>query len=120
MADDWTEDPSDAGLLDAARLEMDRAAGDLERVVRLLDERTERVEWLETLVDELLELVGVPALVVDADGCILALSRAAEADLPGAKGALGKPVSSLLPDLLDDDVTTVPLPGAATLVVLSR
>lgn len=120
MADDMTDDRSDAGVLDAARQEMDRAADDLERLVRLLDERTERVEWLEALVDELLDLVGVPALVVDADGRITGLSRAAEADLPGARGALGKLAASVLPDPLGDDVTTVSLPGAATLVVLPR
>jgi hypothetical protein len=119
MGDDM-DDRSEAGLLDAAREEMERAAGELERIVRLLDERTERVEWLEALVDELLDLVGVPALVVDAEGRIAGLSRAAEDGLPGAKDALGKPATSVLPDPLGDGATTVALPGAVTLVVLPR
>jgi PAS domain-containing protein len=120
MGDDTSDDVSDTGLLDEARLEMDRASDDLERVVRLLDERTARVEWLEALVDELLGLVGVPVLVLDADGCITAVSRGAEDDLPGARDALGKPGRSVLPEPLGDDVTKVSLPGAATLVVLPR
>ena len=119
MADD-TEDRGDADLLDTARLEMERAAVDLERVVQLLGERTERVEWLEALVDELLDLVGVPAVVLDADGRVTAVSRGAEAELPGASGALGKPARSALPDALGDDVQRVALPGATTLVVLPR
>jgi len=118
MGDDMRDDRSDAGLLDAARQEMDRASDDLERLARLLEERTDRVEWLEALVDELLELVGVPALVVDADGRIAGLSRGAEVDLPGARGALGKPATSVLPDPLGEGATTVSLPGEATLVVL--
>jgi len=120
MADDTSDDVSSTGLLDEARLEMDRASDDLERLVRLLDERTGRVEWLEALVDELLGLVDVPALVVDADGCITAVSRGAEDGLPGARDALGKPAKSLLSWPLDDDVVKVPLPGSATLVVLPR
>lgn len=120
MGDDTADDVSSTGLLDEVRLEMDRASEDLERVVRLLDERTERLEWLEALVDELLGLVEVAALVIDADGCITAVSRGAEDALPGARDALGKPWKSLLPSPLGDDVTKVALPGAATLVVLPR
>lgn len=120
MGDDVTEDMSDAGLLKAARQEMDRASEDLERVVRLLDERTEQVDLLEALVDELLGLVDVSALVLDGDGRITAVSRGAEKDLPGVAGALGKPARSVLGMPLGDDVTRVELPGSATLVVLPR
>ena len=114
------DDGGQADLLAEARLEMDRAAGDLERVVALLGERTERVEWLEALVDELLGMLGVPAVVLDADGRVAAMSRGAEDELPDGRGALGKPAKSALPDALGEDVRRVALPGANTLVVLSR
>ena len=118
MGDDLTDQRTDAALLDEAREEMDRAADDLERVVALLGERTERVEWLEALVDELLGLLTVSAVVLDADGRVTALSRAAEAEVTDAKGALGKAAKSVLPEALGDDVRRVALPGATTLVVL--
>lgn len=119
MGDDMTDEAGDADLLAEARLEMERAAGDLERVVALLGERTERVEWLEALVDELLGMLGVPAVVLDADGRVAAMSRGAEDELPGGRGVLGKPAKSALPDALGEDVRRVALPGANTLVVLS-
>lgn len=119
MGDDMTDDRGDAGLLDTARQEMERAAGDLERVVEMLGERTERVEWLEALVDELLGLLGVPAVVLDADGRVTAMSRGAEDELPGGRAALGKPAMSAVLDALGEDVRRVTLPGATTLVVLS-
>jgi hypothetical protein len=119
MGDDMIEERGDADLLAEARLEMDQAAGDLERVVALLGERTERVEWLEALVDELLGMLGVPAVVLDADGRVTAMSRGAEDGLPDGRDALGKPAKSALPDALGEDVRRVALPGANTLVVLS-
>lgn len=119
MGDDVTDDVSDASLLDEARQELDRAAGDLERVLGLLGERTERVEWLEALVDELLGLVSVSAVVLDAEGRVTALSRGAEAEVADPRGALGKSAKSVLPGALGDDVHRVALPGATTLVVLS-
>jgi len=119
MGDDMTDDRGDADLLAEARQEMDQAAGDLERVLALLGERTEQVEWLEALVDELLGLLGVPAVVLDADGRVAAMSRGAEDELPSGRDVLGKPAKSALPDALGEDVRRVALPGANTLVVLS-
>ncbi|HEY8545542.1 MAG TPA: hypothetical protein VIL36_10860 [Acidimicrobiales bacterium] len=120
MGDDTSDDGGQADLLAEVRVEMERAAGDLERVVALLTERTERVEWLEALVDELLGLLGVPAVVLDADGRVTAMSRGAEDELPGGRAVLGKPAKSVLPDALGEDVRRVALPGSNTLVVLSR
>jgi PAS domain-containing protein len=115
-----TTDEGEPGTgCDSARAELDRAAGDLERLIDQLGERTERVEWLESLLDEVLELLTVPALVLDDERRIVAASRAAEDQVPGVAGGLGRPATAVLPEELADDLDVVAtLPGGSRLVVL--
>ena len=119
MGEHVTDGGHRAAALDEARLELDRAADDIERLLRRLDERTERVEWLESLLDELLGLLTVPVVVIDDAQCIVAASHKAEEQVPGLAGALGRPASSVLPGRKADDLDVVAiLPGGARLVVL--
>jgi hypothetical protein len=121
MADERTRDAAEAAGLDAARIELDRAAEDLEQVTALLADRTDRVDWLEALVDELLGLLDVPAVVVDGDGCVLALSQGAEKQVADHAAALGRPVAKVLPRPLADALTlVVALPGGSNLMVADK
>jgi PAS domain-containing protein len=121
MGNDGTRENGEAAMLDAARQEMERAAVDLEGVTARLRECTERVDWLEALVDELLGLLAVPALVLDRDGCILAMSRGAERQLDDPDAALGRSAASVLPRPLADTLTlVVALPGESSLVVSTK
>lgn len=113
MAKDGTTTPSTnggdkespAGLLDDMRHELDRAADDLERITRQLHQRTDMVEQFEVLVDELLELLAVPVVLVDEDARVTALSRGAAAMVGDPAAALGKQASSVLPSPLAKRVT---------------
>jgi len=119
MVDNATEDGRRHAGGDEARVELDRAADDLERLIERLDERTQRVEWLETLLDEVLELLTVPALVIDDERRIVAASRGAEAQVPGVAESLGRPATAVLPKQMADDLSVVAtLPGGSRLVVL--
>lgn len=121
MGNDGTQDANDASMLDAAREEMERAAEDLEGLTSRLRDCTARVDWLESLVDELLGLLVVPALVLDRDGCILAMSRGAERLLDDPDAALGRAAATVLPRPVADTLTlVVALPGESTLVVSAK
>lgn len=90
----------------AARLELERAATDLERLTGELYERSLLATRLEILADALLDLLPVPAIVVDPDGRIAAVSRGAVATVPALSDGLGRPASKLLPKRLADDVAS--------------
>lgn len=94
-----------AALLDEMRRELERAADDLERVTRQLHQRTDLVEQFEVLVDELLDLLGVPVVLVDEDARVTALSRGAASLVGDPAAALGKQASSVLPSPVAKRVT---------------
>jgi nitrogen fixation/metabolism regulation signal transduction histidine kinase len=123
----------DDDTIDEMRIELEQAANDLERVTAQLRERSDQVERLEALLDEMLGLLDVPVVVVGADRRVAAMSRGAAQLLPENSRVLGKAASSVLPRSLADRVVAfadgtapsdgdglVALPGGATLVVLSE
>ena len=126
----------DDDTIEEMRIELERAAGDLERVTAELRERADQVERLEALVDQMLGLLDVPVVVVGPDHKVSAMSRGAVGVLPETTRVLGKAASSVLPRALVERVTAfadgtlggegngnrdlVALPGGATLVVLGE
>jgi PAS domain-containing protein len=137
----------DDDTIEEMRNEMERAAGDLERITEQLHERSVQVERLEALVDHMLGLIELPVVVVGADRKVSAVSRGAAALLPQTSRVLGKNASSVLPRPLADRLAAfadkvaaaegteddspasgglaegndlVALPGGATLVVLGE
>jgi hypothetical protein len=94
-ADDPTQLLADMrARLESSTAEIDDLAASLATTRGLADD-------LETLVDVLLGLDGSRVIVIDDDRRIRGLSRAA-AELDGA--AVGKPLSSAVPDELFDEV----------------
>ena len=79
--------------VEAATAEIEQLAADLVATRALADD-------LESVVDVLLGVGGATVLVIDDDRRIRGLSRAAAARLEGA--AVGKPLSSAVPDDLFD------------------
>jgi nitrogen fixation/metabolism regulation signal transduction histidine kinase len=123
----------DDDTIDEMRNELERAAGDLERVTEQLRERSDQVERLEALLDETLARLELPVVVVGPDRRVAAMSRGALALLPETSRVLGKAASTVLPrPLLErlvaladgtsnaDGSDLVALPGGATLVVLGE
>jgi nitrogen fixation/metabolism regulation signal transduction histidine kinase len=123
----------DDDTIDEMRNELERAAGDLERVTEQLRERSDQVERLEALLDETLARLELPVVVVGPDRRVAAMSRGALALLPETSRVLGKAASTVLPRALLDRVVAladgtikadgsdlVALPGGATLVVLGE
>ena len=95
-ADDPTQLLADLrARLETSTAEIDALASSLATTRGLADD-------LETLVDVLLGLGGAHVLVIDDDRRIRGLSRAAADELDGA--AVGKPLSSAVPDELFDEV----------------
>jgi hypothetical protein len=109
--------------VEAATSQMDDLTGEL--VVRRAAN-----DDLETLVDVLLDVGDASVIIVDDERRVRGLSRAAASRLDGA--AVGKPLSSVVPDELYDRLaaqldagpggvegTVVhPLPGGGAVVVL--
>ena len=92
------------------------AAGQLDRMADELTGSRARLDLLESLVDILLgELEGL-VVVVDVDRHILGMSRAAVERFDGP--AIGKPLTSVMPEPLDDAVQVYELPGDATVLVV--
>lgn len=137
----------DDETIEEMRDELERAAGDLERITEQLHERSVQVERLEALIDHMLGLLELPVVVVGPDRKVSAVSRGATALLPQTSRALGKTAASVLPGPLADRVAAfadkvaltngtgdggaeggtladgndlVALPGGATLVVLGE
>jgi hypothetical protein len=92
-------------LLDDMRQELDRAADDLERLTEQLDERTGLLLRFEALVDELLDLMPVPVVLLDENARVAGLSRGAADLVDDPAGALGRAASSVLPSALSREVT---------------
>lgn len=129
-ADDPSELLADLrARVDAASDEVDRLAGELTASRGLADD-------METIVDVLLGLDGATVLVIDDDRRIRGLSRRASSALDGV--AVGKPLSSAVPDDLFDQVVArldaeprgprplacdgadvYPLPGGGAVLVLA-
>lgn len=109
-----------ATVIEQARAELDRAASELERLTDQLNECTALVERLEVLADALLDLVPTPAVVVDSEDRIVAVSRGAAKEFPELADALGRSARSVLPAWGDEDspVDSVELPDGSKLLVL--
>jgi nitrogen fixation/metabolism regulation signal transduction histidine kinase len=91
-------------LLDDMRQELDRAADDLERLTTELQARTDLVEGLEALVDELLSLLPVAVVAVDENARVTGLSRGAAEIVDDPANAVGRAASSVLPSRLAKQV----------------
>jgi uncharacterized protein GlcG (DUF336 family) len=100
----WRGEDDTETTLETARQELTSAAEDLERLTGELQQRTALVERLEVLSDALLDLVLVPAVVVDAEGRIVGVSRGGAAAVPELADALNKPVSAVVPRRLADEI----------------
>lgn len=95
------EDP--AQLLAEMRAAVDAAARQLDEAVDELRAERARVDELESVVDHLLGALDASVLIIDGGGRIAGLSRGAAAALDGA--AVGKPLSSVLPAPIADQIT---------------
>ncbi len=105
-----------AALLDEMRASVDAAAGQLDRMSDELTGARARLDLLESLVDVLLGEIDGLVVVVDADRHILGMSRAAVERFDGP--AIGKPLTSVMPEPLDDAVQVHELPGDAAVLVV--
>lgn len=106
-ANDVDRDPgTPLASLDDMRRELERAADDLERVTQQLYHRTGLIERFEVLVDELLDLLTVPVVLVDENARVIGLSRGAAAviEVDDPSIVVGKQVSSVLPSPLSKEV----------------
>ncbi len=117
-----SDDRADRRADEAAELVAEMRAC-VEVATRRLDELTTElgdrqvfVDMLETVVDLLLDLGETAVVVVDADQRIAGVSRAAAERFEGA--AVGKPLSSVLPDAIAEQLVTSPLPGGGAMLVL--
>jgi hypothetical protein len=94
------DDPTQ--LLADMRARLETSTAELAEVAASLATARGMADDLETVVDVLLGLGGARVLVIDDDRRIRGLSRAAAEELEGA--AVGKPLSSAVPDDLFDEV----------------
>lgn len=100
-----SDDRADKRAEDAARLvaemraRVEDAACQLDVLTTELHEQRQIVDTLETVVDQLLGVTGSVVVVVDGEGRITGLSRAAARAYEGA--AVGKPVSALPPEIAE-------------------
>ena len=116
-----TDDSADgrtdaAALLAEMRLGVDAASDQLGRMADELGAARSRLDRLESVVDILLDLVDTVVFVVDADRHIVGMSDRAAERFDGA--AIGKPLASVLPDPLADDVRVHALPDDGALLVV--
>jgi hypothetical protein len=89
-------------LLADMRARLETSTAELEELAASLATARGLADDLETMVDVLLGLGGVRVLVIDDDRRIRGVSRAAAEEIEGA--AVGKPLSSAVPDDLFDEV----------------
>ncbi|MDD9368953.1 MAG: hypothetical protein PV358_02465 [Acidimicrobiales bacterium] len=116
--DDRAEAGADAAaLLAEMRAGLDAATAQVERVADELDGSRARLDLLETAIDILLGHVEAVVVVVDADRNILGMSAAAVDRLGGP--AIGKPLTSVLPEPLADNIRAESLPGGAAVLVVT-
>ena len=91
-----------AELVAEMRASVEAAARQLDELSSELHERRALVDDLECVVDLLLELGDALVVVVDEARRIVGVSRAAAERFEGA--AVGKPLSSVLPEVAADEV----------------
>jgi hypothetical protein len=94
------DDPTQ--LLADMRARLESSTAEIDHLTASLATARGLADDLETMVDVLLGLGGVRVIVIDDDRRIRGLSRAAAEELEGA--AVGKPLSSAVPDGLFDEV----------------
>lgn len=100
MAGELKPGPADVDeeLLGEVQSELERSAEDLARLTERVQEQTAVVERLEFLVTEVLNLVPAPAVVVDPDCRIAAVSQGARDTLRRVStGTPGEQAASALP-----------------------
>jgi hypothetical protein len=102
--DDYDDQPV-VPLVDDMRQELERAADDLERLTEQLGERTGMLLRFEALVDELLDLMPVPVVLLDENARVAGLSRGAADLVDDPAAALGRAATSVLPSALSREVT---------------
>lgn len=108
MVDESEPVLTEAEVLHDVHSELRGAADDLRRLTERLKEQTAVVERLDTLLTKALELIPAAAIVVDADGNLVAASRGARDAYPKmANGALGQPVTTVLPEDLCRDIMAI-------------
>jgi hypothetical protein len=81
---------------DDPRVELDRAASDLEALADAHDECTNDLETFESMVDAMLDDPSVHVLILDEERKVTGVSRGMAAQL-GDRQALGRRVTSLVP-----------------------
>lgn len=107
-SNDGSSSRLDEDLLRQVRAEIDRSAEDLHRLTERVNDQNLTMERLEMLVTELLDLLPAPAVVVDADGLIAAVSQGTgEHDPELWKTKVGRPATSGLPARLGNDIIAV-------------
>ena len=94
-----------AALVAEMRAAVDTATRQLDELVGEVSERRSRVDELETVVDHLLGVTDTSVLLLDGGGRITGLSRGSVARFDGA--AVGKPLSSVLPAAVADEIADV-------------
>jgi hypothetical protein len=117
-------------LIAELRARVEAATSQMDELTSELTERRAAHDDLESLVDVLLGVGDTAVVVVDDERRVRAISRAAARRWEGA--AVGKPLSSVLPDALYDrlaaqidagggsaqDTLVHPLPGGGAVLVL--
>jgi hypothetical protein len=119
-------------LIAELRARVEAATSQMDELTTELTHRRAAHDELESLVDVLLGVGDTPVVVVDDERRVRALSRAATERWEGA--AVGKPLSSVVPDDLYDrlvaqldargggsgagDTLVHPLPGGGAVLVL--
>lgn len=94
-----------AALVAEMRAAVDTATRQLDELVTELSERRSRVDELETVVDHLLGVTDATVLLLDGGGRITGLSRGSIGRFDSA--AVGKPLSSVLPAAVVDEIADV-------------
>lgn len=127
-----------AELVAEMRAAVEDATRKLERMTDEVTEQRATADRLESMVDLLLDLTDKPLIVIDLDRRITAVSRVAARQVEAA--TVGKPLSSVLPEPLAEQLVTHveglrqgaggsstvegvrvhPLPGGAMLVLPDR
>ena len=126
-----------AELVAEMRVAVEEATRQIEELTAALRDRQVLLDDLESVVDILLDLAPCSVVVIDDSRRITGLSEGAGVHLEGA--AVGKPLSSVLPDVAADSVvdtldhgtraavelgsagegaTVHPLPGGGAVLVL--
>ena len=91
-------------MLAELRARVEEASDEIDRLTAELEDRTRALDDLESTTDALLGVTDTPVVLVGEDRRVRALSKGA-ADLLGASGAaVGRALSTVLPDDVADEV----------------